>query len=102
MKSFAMKNFGSTVAALASRMPAAEEALRWSAVRSAPWAILASVWLAGVMAPYFHEDRDGHPYYTYMSLDGRMHPGPPPGAPWGMVGPVAEEEGVAFSKDGPQ
>ena len=97
-----MRCFGFDVAALASRLPEPEGALRWAAVWSAPWAILAAVWLAGVVAPYIDVDDDGHPYYTYMSPDGRMYHGPPPGAPSGLVPPVAEEEDAAVAKDGPE
>jgi hypothetical protein len=97
-----MRCFGLNVAALASRLPDVENALRWAAVWSAPWAVLSAVWLAHVAVPYFHEDGDGHPYYTYMSPDGRMHHGPPPGAPSAMVRPVAGEEDTAVAMDGPE
>ena len=89
-----MRCFGFNVAALASRLPDAEGALRWAAVWSAPWAVLASVWLAHVLVPYISLDEEGQPHLTYMTPDGRLHPGPPAGAAAGMISPVVEEEEV--------
>ncbi|HZN63863.1 MAG TPA: hypothetical protein VFB66_01085 [Tepidisphaeraceae bacterium] len=90
-----MRCFGFNFAPLASRLPEAEGALRWAAVWSAPWAVLASVWLAHVVVPYVSLDEEGQPHLTYMTPDGRLHPGAPPGAASGMVSPVAEEEEVS-------
>ena len=51
-----MRCFGFNFAPLASRLPEAEHVLRWAAVWSAPWAVLASVWLAHVVVPYVSLD----------------------------------------------
>ena len=96
-----MRCFDFNVAALASRLPDVEGALRWAAVWSAPWAVLAAVWLAHVVVPYFSVDEHGQPYLTYMTPDGRLHPGPPPGAMSGMATAVAEEEDVQCAHTSP-